>query len=313
MALRKVDFTKGVEALEKVNLEELNVLKEALVLEDESSAFNEDQMVNLEYGFLKAANATHAREAQTGAPVIANCAIAGGDDVEYTDGLPGIFLMHFRAKELTERVDGSDDKKAICGTPLMSFMKDDRAYVFGDTGYKYGACEKCVYGKFDLKAELKCLPNFRMLLLTVYPETDGTLKPFLIQFKGAGTRASGLKAEITKLVRNTKGKVLDHIIKITSKPEDEKSPDGKEIVVDKYVLNTVKVLPVSADRKAALLDIKTTILQYYGIQHIMRTHLYAQIAPTESLIADGTAAGESKQLENKEASAAGSKSKPAVL
>ncbi len=297
--MRKVNFEAGVNMLKALTVEQINELTASLVIYDESSALSENGQLNLDYGFIKEPIGEKPKMATNGSIVTLDMALADGEDIEYPEGLPGIMLFNYRVKEL----EGTDNSNfAECSVPVLSLEKDGKSYFLGDVGTRHGLCQDCQFGKMPekdaegkmIRKERNCLPMTKFVMLTVYPEADGTYGLCLMQFKGKGMRATPLKTSLTKLTNETKGKKYNQILKLHTKesdPFDVEDGKGKKVKKTIFLYDFTRIAenPEDPAMKAAQKELRDALSFYYASQHIYRTKMaHATPLTNPNLLADNS-------------------------
>lgn len=274
---RTVDFNKAKDALLKLTAADIAEIRETIVIQDESSALDSSNILNMEYGFPRSGNAKKGQDCRLGKLCCIESATADGDDLEFPEGMPAILLTHFSTKEYKGESTGG----AECAAPSISINRDGNLMSIGIMGYKFGNCDQCPRNVFDetTNKSLRCMRLNRFVVLTAYPDSAGIYRPVMVQFKGDGVASTPLKNSLIKIVSELRGKIYSSLIKVDTKEktgtyEDEKGKP-QSYTAWLYTFEKVKDAEVKQEKRGELISLKETLLSYYYDQHMVRIRLYA--------------------------------------
>lgn len=274
---RTINFEKAKEALLKLTPGDISEIRETIVIQDESSALDSNNILNMEYGFPRSGNAKKGQDCRLGKLCCIESATADGDDLEFPDGMPAILLTHFGTKEYKGEGTGG----AECSAPSISINRDGNLMSIGLMGYKFGNCDQCPRNVFNeaIDRSLRCMRLNRFVVLTAYPDSAGIYRPVMVQFKGDGVASTPLKNSITKIVSELRGKIYSSLIKVDTKEQNGTYTDEKgkpqSYTAWLYTFEKVKDAEVKPEMKSELTALKETLLSYYYDQHMVRIRLYA--------------------------------------
>lgn len=273
---RTVDFNKAKDALLKLTPADIAEIRETIVIQDESSALDSSNILNMEYGFPRSGNAKKGHDCRLGKLCCIESATADGDDLEFPDGMPAILLTHFGTKEYKGEGTGG----AECAAPSISINRDGNLMSIGIMGYKFGNCDQCPRNVFDetIDRSLRCMRLNRFVVLTAYPDSAGIYRPVMVQFKGDGVASTPLKNSLTKIVSELRGKIYGNLIKVDTKELNgtyDENGKPKPYTAWLYTFEKVKDAEVKQEMRGELISLKETLLSYYYDQHMVRIRLYA--------------------------------------